>query len=154
MKPSLSALIAANAPETDRVIAVLVQLGHSTFGTIRLRQDLSGGESALDSNGNTFTPFPFEIFLPDQNEEVPKSTFRVDNIGDAATGPKIARLISEISPSLGPIDFRIMVVFEDDPDTIELDFDRLKLRDVVGDISSVVGEIKGPAYFEAPLQSR
>jgi len=62
----LAVVNAVNAQTSSQIYFVLVTLSHSTFSTIRVVNNTQ----AVTSNGQVFSPFPFAVIIPPDDEEL------------------------------------------------------------------------------------
>jgi len=111
---------------------VLIEIDHddlaSSIAVVNNKQNVT-------SNGTEYTAYPFEITLPDSNEDAPpKAKLRIDNVS-REIGQSI-RLISS------PLDVTIKVIRQATPDAVEMEFSGMKLRRVTYDALSVSGDLE------------
>lgn len=136
--PSLAARMALNAQETDEAFLILLTLSHPSMSApLRVTSDAV----QTQSRGESFVPFPFELTLPDDDENgAPEARLAIDNID------------RQIVQSLRALPFAPLVLIEivraADPDTVEARFADFTLRDVTYD-SRVVEGILGVEDFTA-----
>lgn len=124
----------ANAQETKEVLLALVEITHPAIagGVLRLVQDLQD----VTSNGNVYTAFPFQIILPEDNDEAtPKVRLVVDNVDRS-----IAIAIRSIPPTSAPT-VKIDIVVASQPNVVEISMTGLKLKNVSGDSFQIEGEL-------------
>ena len=136
MSRTLSALMqsAANAQETGEVILAIVSISHASIvgGPLRVVNNLTN----VVSNGNTYTAFPFQVTLPEDTDDgMPKLRLVLDNVDRS-----IVSAIRSIPPSTPPI-VQIDIVLASQPNTIEVSFTGLKLRQVSYDALTVEGDL-------------
>lgn len=134
---TLSALMksAANAQDTGEVILPLLTITHASIldGPLRFVRNLTN----ITSNGNVFTAFPFDITLPDDDEQgQQKMRLRIDNIDR-----QIVAAIRSIPPSQPPT-IQLDIILASQPNTIELSFAGFVLREVDYDALVVEGELR------------
>ena len=99
------------APESDLPL-VLLTITHEALGE-PLR--LVNNRENITSNGQTYIAFPFEITLPDSNEDAPpRAMVRIDNVS-REIGQAIRLMTSAAAVA-------IAVVRQEDPDTVEMEF--------------------------------
>ena len=92
---------AIHKTETEEVFLVLLELDHDDFNN-PLR--LVNNDVDIISNGNLFTAFPFEITLPNDEENIiPQAKLKIDN-----TDRQIVQAIRSIGSD--PIDVLLQVV--------------------------------------------
>jgi len=139
--------------ETSDVFLVLLTISHADISP---DVTVVNNNEDIVSNSVTFTAFPFDITLPDNRENSPtRATLTIDNVSR-----EIATHIRNITsaPTV-----TIQVIRAADPDTIEIDFVPLTLRNVSWNFTTVSGELVAenmemepypagqfsPAYFPA-----
>lgn len=138
---SANALLAANARETGEVWAFLIEINHETL-TVPFR--FTNNNEAIISGGETFTPFPFDVGLPDsETEQLPQVNLTID-----AVDQSIAAALRAIST---PPSVTLRLVMASQPDTIEAIVEDLQWRGVGGDVRVIEGtltaeDILGTAY--------
>jgi len=119
------------AQETDDVVLVLLTIAHADISpSIRV---VNNNEN-ITSNGNLFTAFPFEIELPDNKElGVPRARLTIDNVSR-----EIAEAIRTITTSAT---VTIEVIRAEAPDTVEITWSALTLKNVKWDMYKVSGDL-------------
>lgn len=106
---------------------VLLRIEHSSLAAPIL---VVNNKENVVSNGDQYIAFPFEIILPDANEDSPpQSKLRIDNVSR-----EIGQAIRSIST---PPSVTIQVVRQDTPDFIEAQFEGMYLTNVTYDALSV-----------------
>lgn len=127
------------APASDLPL-VLLTLDHDDLASpIRV---VNNTES-VTSNGETFVAFPFEVSLPEDNEDTqPRARLRIDNVSR-----EIAQAVRQITSA---VEVTIQVVRQDDPDTVELEFPSLRLVNVRFDALAVEGDLEFEDLTRAP----
>ncbi len=137
---SLTARQALNAPETGEAFLILLTLDHVDLAVpIRVTND------ALDvtSRGDEFIAFPFELFLPDDDDSrAARAVLRIDNIDR-----QVVKAVREIS---GAPTVLIEVVRAADPDTVEASFPDFRLVNVTYDAHVVQGELTVEDFTAEP----
>jgi hypothetical protein len=114
----------------DEDFTVLATISHPTISEpIRLVCDTVD----IVSNGNTFIGFPFEFTLPSDNEAPPRGRIRIQNV-DKRLGQVILSLETAVNLQLD-------VILRSDPDTLQVSYKRLKIRNITGDAVAIEGEI-------------
>lgn len=140
------------APETDEVFTVLVEIDHADLSApVRVASDwledlpISGGKGVI-SNGTEYIAFPFEFILPDQNETgVSRAQLRIDNVSREI-------MISALSIST-PASVNVKIVLSSDPDTVELELDGFKLKNLTADAFAIQGDLLLTTYDLEPFPS-
>lgn len=132
MPRSLSSVARAAvfAQQTGEVFVLLLELEHPQFSEI---VRVSSDNLPTISGGYTFSPFPFEITLPDESEEAPpRVTLKIDNV-DRRITQEIRRVYGD------PVTVRLRVVLASSPDTIEAGPFEFSLREIEYDSRSISG---------------
>jgi len=131
------------SPESNQPL-VLLTIDHTDLANpIRVVANTED----ITSNGNTFTAFPFEIRLPDSNEDAPPTArLRVDNVS-REIGQTIRQITSAASVT-------IEVVRQEALDTVELSFPSMRLVDVRFDALSVQGDLEFEDLAREPFPAR
>lgn len=131
-RAALSALFKASAfsQETDQIYLCFLSIAHSSITTIRV---VNNGEN-VDSGGNTYIGYPFEINLPnDTDENVPDITLQIDNID--------RQIVQAVRSVTGPPTVSIFIALQSTPNTIEIGPINMTLREVNYDSLVVSGVI-------------
>lgn len=138
---SNAATTSIHAQETGEVWLVLLTISHSTLPTpIRV---VNNNED-ITSRGNIYQAFPFEIILPSQDPDgIPRASLRFDNVDRTA--------ISIIRGVEFPPNVTIEVILASQPDTIEVSFPNLTLRNVKYDAEAIEGELLFENLFSEPV---
>lgn len=114
--------------ETSDVFLILLTIAHADISP-----DITvvNNNEDIVSNSITFTAFPFDITLPDNSPA--RAILSIDNVSR-----EIATHIRNITtaPTV-----KIQVIRAADPDTIELEFIPLTLRNVSWNYTTVSGEL-------------
>jgi len=127
---SAAALAAIYAQETDRTFLLLATISGSGFTTFRVARN---NENVL-SNGNTFSAYPFAVFLPDERDDrPPEMNFAIDNVNRSITDALRAAPTAPV--------VRLEVVLATSPDTREYGPVDLTLRNVAFDGQLVTGTL-------------
>lgn len=111
---------------------VLLEISHA-----ELAQPIRVVNNTVDvpSNGNTYTAFPFEIALPESLEDSPpRARLKIDNVSR-----EIGQAIRTISTAAS---VTISVVRQDDPDTVEMTWPAMWLRNIRYDVLAVEGDLE------------
>ena len=118
--------------ETSDVFLILLTISHADISDITL---VNNNEDIV-SNSVTFTAIPFNITLPDSRENAPpRATVSIDNVSR-----EIATHIRNITT---PPTITISVTRAAAPDTLEITFAPLTLRNVRWDFTTISGELVG-----------
>lgn len=139
---------AANAANTSEAFLVLLTIEHASLAEpIRVTTDqidtLSSGVKGVISNGVEYVGFPFEIILPDENENtLPRATLRLDNVDRT--------IVQAVRSITSAPDVTMQVVLASDPDTVEAEITNFQLRNVTANAQVVEGELTTTQYDEEP----
>lgn len=126
---SAPALASANASSTDEVWLAMVRLNHPSWDEpVRLVRNTV----PIDHQGETYSPFPFDVALPDEEAE----QLAVVNWVALNASNELVELFRSIS---GPIEGRIFLVLARTPDLIEVGPLDLELRAFEYDANTLKG---------------
>lgn len=128
---SPAALLAGNAQQTGEVYLVLLTISHPNIAQpIRV---VNNNEN-VTSRGDLFVAFPFEIDLPgEDSDNPPLARLRIDNVD--------RMIVNSIRQIDSPPSVTIEVVLASQPNTVEVSFDSLVMRNVGYDAAVVTGEL-------------
>jgi len=135
-------------PESDMPLVLAVITHADLADPIRVVNDRVN----LVSNGETYIGFPFEPVVPDEREDAPpKARIRISNVSR-----EIGQVIRQLT-SAATITFSI--VWPDTPDTIEIEYPPLLLRNVTYNAASIEGDLEAenltlepfPAHTFSPV---
>lgn len=140
---SSSALSAINANETGEVFLILLTISHASLSpSIRVTSNAED----VTSNGDTFVPFPFDITLPADTDQIAAGArLAIDNV-DRQIVQAVRNLTS--APTV-----LIQIVRAADPDTIEAQFVDFKLTNVTYDALRVEGDLTIEDFTAEPFPS-
>jgi hypothetical protein len=135
------ALQSLNAQETEDAFLILLTLSHPDMAEpLRVA---NGGEE-VSSRGNTFTAFPFELSLPDDNAgQSPEARLVIDNIDR-----QIVRAIRGLTSA--PL-VLIEIVRAAQPDVVEAKFEDFRLTNVSYDANLVQGNLTIEDFTAEPF---
>jgi len=138
---SNAALASMNAQATGEVWLVLLTLSHPTLATpIRL---VNNNEDVV-SRGSTFLAFPFEVELPGEDpDQPPKAMLRIDNVD--------RRVVQTIRSITAPPTVTLEVILASAPNTVEVSFTNMTLRNAQYDTSTVSGELTFDSIYTEPV---
>ena len=128
---STEALQAINAAETADAFIILLTIAHDN-----LEAPLRVSSDAADtiSRGNSFTAFPFELTLPDdEDNKPPRARLIIDNI-DRSIVRAVRNLAS--SPRV-----TIEIIRAADPDVVEATFQDFRFTNISYDAKVVEGDL-------------
>jgi len=130
------------AQRTDEVPLFLLTINHPDMEGNPIR--VVNNMQAVESRGNIFIPWPFEINLPSEKlEELTKVTLRIDNIDR-----QIVQAIRTIS---SPPEIILELTLASTPDTVEAGPFSLTLRHVRYDSLVVEGELAYEDILNEPF---
>lgn len=144
MTLSTAAKQAMFAQETGEVFLILLTIDHPDFTQpIRVVND---GHS-IPSRNNEYVAFPFNITLPDDlDESPPRAKLTIDNVS--------REIIQNIRlAGQSEITVKIEIVRHSDPDTVEVSFPRMLLRNVQADVMTVSGDLEVEDLVREPFPS-
>lgn len=126
------AVESTNDQNTGEVWLVLLTIAHPSIadGPIRLVAD----RRDLTSRGQPFIACPFEITMPGEDpESLTTAGIQVDNVD--------RRIVKALRDLASPPLVTIEVVLASQPNTVEVSFPDMTLRNAVYDVSVVKGEL-------------
>jgi hypothetical protein len=114
---------------SDEDFLVLLDITHESIEPIYVVSDV------LDvvSNGITYTGFPFEWVMPQEDDEIPRGKLRIQNV-DKRIGLALHSLRT-------PPYIKVQVVLKSDPDEALLNYRFLRLTNVSVDAVAVEGDV-------------
>lgn len=122
---------AAFASETSEAVISLLTISHGTLET-PLRFVRNGIN--VESRGDIYLAYPFDIDLPAQDSErPPKTTLRIDNVD--------RQIVETLRTIVGPPTVVLEVVLASDPDVVEVGPFQFTLRNASYDMLTVEGEL-------------
>lgn len=131
---------AGNARAKDEVWVPLIVIDHPSLDE-PLRFTNVG--KSIESNGETYSHFPFDIILPDDSEDGhPRARLIIDN-----TTRAIMATVRSMRPE--PT-VKISVVLASAPDVVEIELPPLPLRNLSYDVHMIEGEIAAEDYTGEP----
>jgi len=137
--PSSEFLSTVHSQESGNVLSLLIEIRHPSISTpIRLCDNTED----LVSGGNTYTGFPFEMTLFQEDGQTPRASIRIQNV-DRRIGDAVERLTTR--PTMD-----VAIVVSDSPDDFEFDWQQMELASVNGNAIAVTGEITGVDYTSEP----
>lgn len=138
---SNAALASIHAQETGEVWLVLVTIEATNLATpIRV---VNNNED-ITSRGNLYQAFPFDIILPGQDPDgTPRAVLRFDNVDRTA--------IAAIRGVTSAPTVTLEVILASAPNTVEISFGAMSLRNVSYDATSVEGELHVEPLLNEPI---
>lgn len=129
------------AQETGEVWLVLLTIEHGALSEpIRVVNNLED----IASNGNNFIGCPFEIELPGQDtQRASAARLRIDNVD--------REIVNSVRAITTPAEVTIQIILASQPDTIEVQYDGLVLRNVQWDGAFVTGDLVAEDIFSEPI---
>ena len=138
---SNAALTSMHAQETGQTWLVLV-----TISATSLPQPLRvvNNNEDITSRGNLYQAFPFDIILPGQDPDgTPKAILRFDNVDRTA--------IAAIRSVTAAPTVTLEVILASAPDTVEISFGGMSLRNVTYNAMSIEGELHVEPLLGEPI---
>lgn len=138
---SNAAIASMNAHATSDVWLVLLTLSHATLATpIRL---VNNNENIV-SRGNTYLAFPFEVELPGEDpDQPPKASLRIDNVD--------RRVVQTLRSLSAPPTVTLEVILASAPDTVEVSFTNMTMRNAQYDSLTVTGDLTFDSIYSEPV---
>lgn len=138
---SSAAVASIHAQETGEVWLVLLTITHADLATpIRV---VNNNED-ITSRGNIYQAFPFEVAFPNQDpESPPKAQLRFDNVERTA--------VNTIRSISSPPSVTLEVVLASSPNTVEVSFPNLTLRNVRYDALIIEGDLLFEQLYSEPI---
>lgn len=127
--------------QESKLPLVLLEISHPDLADpIRIVND----KANITSNGDEYIGYPFQIYLPDSNEDSPpRAKIRVDNVSR-----EIGQSIRQIST---PPSVSLKVIRPDTPDIIEFQYSGMKLRHVPYDALTIEGDLEFEDLTKEPF---
>jgi hypothetical protein len=136
---SAVAVAAAFAEATDEVFIVMLEITHPNLDApIRVANNTED----VPFGGETFQRFPFELKLPNDDEQAPRAQLTIANV-DRVVGNTVLKLTP--APEV-----RIIVVLASQPDITELDIAGFVLANVEVDAMTVTADLISKVYDTEP----
>lgn len=137
---SAAAKAALFSAETEEAFLVLLTLSHADLAT-PMRVSSNGVDTL--SRGNSFISFPFELTLPDDEENrPPRAKLAIDNVD--------RQIVSAIRAISSAPTLLIEIVRAAAPDTVEASFVDFKLTNVRYDSTRVEGDLTIEDFTSEP----
>lgn len=128
---SLAMLVDAFAQETDEAIIPLITIEHDEWEeTVRVAMNATD----ITSRGYTFLAYPFDLVVPDDtSDRPPQAQLTIDNID--------RRITESLESSIVPPTITIEIIRSSDPDTVEVSWSNMTLREVKYDKLVISGTL-------------
>jgi hypothetical protein len=141
MSRTISSYTAINAADTDAAFVVLLKLTPSVGSVIRLANNID----AVYYDGNSYSPFPFSIVLPDDiNGQQTQAQVIIDNVSRL--------LIDECRTLTAALDVEVYIVNATaTPVTLEASYGGLKLKNIAYDALTLTGRLTAEDYLSEPF---
>ena len=138
---SAAAVASMNAQQTGEVWLVLLTITHADLpSTLRF---VNNNEDVI-SGGQTFTAFPFEIILPNQDPDTPpRASLRIDNVD--------RQIVTALRTLTSAPTIQFDIVLASQPSTVEATFPGMKLMGATYTAATVSGEIGPEPLFTEPV---
>ena len=138
---SLTFRQAIAAQETNEVFLVLLHI-HSDEDNSNIY--VVNDTKQITSNEQIYYPYPFEITLPDDNDEnLPQAKITICNIDRA--------LVYAIRYYTKPLNVTFSVIMASSPNIIEASFENFKLFDVEYDADTITGTLSIKSFLNEPF---
>lgn len=144
MPMSAAALTSLLSRESDDAVIYLATLTHPELETVRLARNVTGVN--ITSRGQVFTAVPFDLQLPQDDEEAPRMRFVFPNV-DRAIGQALLQVNT-------PISVAVEVLLDSNLDEVLLRFARFEMQNISFDSISVQGELTQLALASEPFGIR
>lgn len=118
----------------------IILLATITAGATTLR--LARNPKDVVSRGNTYTAYPFDLALANDNDAPPRISLRIANVDRRITDALLALTT--------PPTFLIEAVLTSTPSTVERSFDKFTLRDFEADAVAVSAELTQERFSTEP----
>jgi len=131
---------ASNAVETEEIFLMLLDFTHP-----EIVEPLYFVNNTVEiiSNGVTYQPYPFRVTLPEDTEGVlPEVKLTIDNVD--------RQLTEAIRGFNNPPEVTLKVILASAPDTVEMQIDNLKLRNINFDAFTISGAL----IIDSPMSRR
>lgn len=95
---------------------------------------VSGTDQDVISNGETYTPYPFDMVLPEDSlESVEQVQLTIDNVDRV--------FVDGIRAAIKPILFSLKIVLESTPDTVEVGLENLDGREITWTATTITAKL-------------
>lgn len=121
-KTSKKVLVAAASPQTAEVFIYLMVFRHPEINTADNALYFANNVTDVQSNGKTYTAYPFEIVLPSEGETMSTAQLEMDVVDLA--------IIETLRQLTTPPEIELRLVLADTPDVTELGPHIFELNDV------------------------
>lgn len=126
--------------ESSDPVLLLATLHHPMLNTLYFVRNQHGKD--ITSRGQTFTAIPFQVILPNDNDEVPAVEFAFPNV-DRTIGWNLLNVNT-------PINVILEAVLNSNPDDILRRYPWLEMRNVTFDQMTVRGELTHMRFTSEP----
>ena len=126
---STQAIEALNRVNSGDVFIWLLKLYNPSFADVYV---CNNNESVI-SNGITYNPYAFNLVLENDDENPPKIRLTVDNVDRS--------LVDDVRQTQTPINVDLLLVLQSQPDTVEIEYNQLTLRNVTYNKSVISGQL-------------
>jgi hypothetical protein len=123
---------------SDEDFLVLCSITHASIEPVYLVSDVVD----VTSNGINYIGFPFELVLPQEDDQIPKGRLRIQNV-DKRIGHAIHTLRT-------PPFLNFRVVLKSDPDEVLVEYKFLRLTNISADAVAVEGDIGVTDFSSIP----
>lgn len=137
---SATAKAAIYAAQTEQVFLLLLEISHASLSpTLRFVDNLQD----VVSGGNTYTAFPFQLSLPDdQDDQLARVTLSIDNVD--------RQIVQAIRSLTSPPTIALKIVLASSPNTVEAGPFDFTLRETEYDALVVSGTLAFEDFLNEP----
>ena len=138
---STAARRSAYAPQTSEAWLLLLTITHeSLVAPLRFVND----KVTITSNSQSFMGFPFAVELPQESNDAPgEARITIDNVDRS--------IVTAVRAMATPPEVTIQIIMASQPNTIEVEYGAMTLRDVKWDVASVSGTLRHEDISTEPV---
>ncbi|MGE0699042.1 MAG: DUF1833 family protein [Hyphomicrobiaceae bacterium] len=140
---SATATAAFHAEHTEEILLCLLTIEHPDIPEGGVLRFVNNNETVA-SNGHTFEPYPFRAVIPGEDQDQPQGA----SIAISNVDRRLVRAVRSIS---GPPVVSIQAVLASDPDTIELEFTGMLMRNVRHNAMEITAELQFEPLLSEPV---
>jgi len=143
---SSAALASMLAQSTGEAYLTLLNLSHSEFPSGSFY--FVNNPVAITSNSQIYSPFPFQLTLPDDSEDAgPRAQLQIDNISR-----EIVQYVRSVDGA-ERIGVAFSVIMSSEPDTLIADYSGFELRNISFDAMALTGDVSLASFLDEPFPS-
>lgn len=136
--------IRMNESSQDVPVFELITITHADLDN-PLRYVNNNPNESVISQGNLYVAFPFELILPNRDEDLPRARISVGNVNR-----RIGEILRQI---ITPLEVEIKLAYADDLDNPFETYSGFKLRNVEWNGITVEGELQDDDLSQEPIPS-